>query len=50
MELRLHSHVRLNGMVPECRQIYSSFPFMLGIFVGPDKQARGCRTVVSAIM
>jgi hypothetical protein len=28
MELRLHSHVRLNGMVPECRQICSCFPFM----------------------
>lgn len=28
MELRLHCHVHLNGMVPECRQIYTCFPFM----------------------
>ena len=28
MELCLHCHVCLNGMVPECRHIYKCFPFM----------------------
>jgi hypothetical protein len=33
MEPRLHCHIRLNGMVPECRQIYTCFTFMcLGVY------------------
>lgn len=28
MELHLHCHVCLHGMVPECRQIYVCFPYV----------------------